>query len=116
MEEAATLVDLETVSAFDSLVLESPVPVLVDFYAEWCGPCQTLGSLLEELVEDAERPVRVVKIDVNEMPELATRFKVRGIPTLLLIHKGEVVDRKMSVPTLKELHKMVAELQETANE
>ena len=103
METATNLMHLGSADQFESVVLESPVPVLVDFYADWCGPCRMLTPRLEQLVEVAESPVRVVKVDVDAMPELAGRFGVMSIPTLLVIDGGEVVDKQIGVPSLNEL-------------
>jgi len=77
---------------FDEVVLKSEVPVLVDFWAPWCGPCRMVGPRLEELAEE-NGSILVVKINVDENKGLADKFQVRGIPTLLLF-KGGVLEKK----------------------
>ena len=77
---------------FQSQVLESPVPVLVDFWASWCGPCRMVGPILDEIAEENEH-IRVVKINVDENPELAARFQIVSIPTLMVVEKGNILSR-----------------------
>ena len=77
-------------SSFQSEVMESEVPVLVDFWAPWCGPCRIVGPVLESLARQYGDVIKVVKINVDENPELATRYGVRGIPTIALFDGGAV--------------------------
>lgn len=77
---------------FESTVLKADKPVLVDFYAEWCGPCKALSPVLEQLATDYGDSVEVVKVDINASPETAASYRVRGVPTMALFHNGQVVD------------------------
>lgn len=79
---------------FQSEVLDASGPVLVDFWAEWCGPCKMIGPSLEELSVDFAGKVKIVKVDIDENPEIAAKFGVRSIPTLAIFKGGEVVDIK----------------------
>ena len=107
MEATTSKINLGSTEEFESVVLESPVPVLVDFYADWCGPCRMVSPLLDQLLEEAETPVRVVKVDVDAMPELAGRFGIMGIPTLLVMNDGDLVDKTVGVPSLDKLLEMI---------
>jgi len=78
---------------FASEVLESPVPVLVDFYADWCGPCRMLAPTLERLSTEFNGRAKVVKVNIDEDPALAIQFQVSAIPTVALIADGKVVSR-----------------------
>lgn len=100
------MVDHVTNDAFDEQVLQSEQPVIVDFYADWCGPCKRLSPIIEELsgeVDDA----RFVKVDVEDQAELAGRFGVQSIPTLIFFKGGEAVDRVMGLMPKDELRKVV---------
>ena len=80
-----------TDATFDSIVKKSDLPVVVDFWAEWCGPCKQIGPALEELSNEMEGKIKVVKIDVDSNPSAAAELGVRGIPALFLFKNGEVV-------------------------
>ncbi len=80
-------------SSFKQDVLESDLPVLVDFWAEWCGPCHMLAPIVEQIAQDYQGRVKVGKLNVDENPQIAAQFGIRGIPTLLLFDKGKPVEQ-----------------------
>jgi thioredoxin 1 len=83
------------VTNFEQEVLESSIPVVVDFWAEWCGPCRMIGPALEELSAEYEGRVKIAKLNVDESPEIAARYGVRSIPMLAMFKDGEAVDTKV---------------------
>ncbi|HOA33304.1 MAG: thioredoxin [Clostridiales bacterium] len=78
---------------FNSEVLKSDVPVLIDFWAPWCGPCRALSPLIDEIAEEANGKFKVGKVNVDEQPELASKFSVMSIPTLVVMKNGELVNK-----------------------
>lgn len=92
MGENANYVNV-TDSSFDDEILKSEIPALVDFWAEWCGPCRTVGPIVEELAGEYEGKVKVAKLNVDSNKQTPTRYGVRGIPTLILFKGGQVVDQ-----------------------
>lgn len=100
MSEHVTHVDD---NSFESEVTQAETPVLVDFYAEWCGPCKMLGPIVEEVSADYVGKVKFVKVNVDNSPESAQKYGVRGIPTLIIFKQGEAVETKVGALTKSQL-------------
>ena len=90
-------------ASFDADVLQSPVPALVDFWAEWCGPCKMIAPVLEDAAQTYAGRLTVAKVDVDSNPGLATKFGIRGIPTLLLFKDGQVAAQKVGALSKAQL-------------
>src|SRR6516225_9985029 len=91
-QAAPETIDL-TEQNFDEALIANHGLVMVDFWAEWCGPCQAIAPLLEELAEASEGRVTLMKVNVDAEPRLAARYNIRSIPTILFVKEGQVVDR-----------------------
>ena len=100
-----------TTSNFQEVVLNSDKPVLVDFWAEWCGPCKMIGPLIEELSTEMDGQAVIGKLNVDENPEIAANYGIRSIPTLLIFKGGEMVDKIVgAVPKATIAQKINAQL------
>ena len=88
----STNIEKGTDANFNTLVTKNEVPVLVDFWAPWCGPCRMVGPILEEIANDYDGKAKVVKVNVDEETQVAGEMGIRSIPTVALFHKGEVKD------------------------
>jgi len=94
-------------AGFQTEVLDSTRPVLVDFYADWCGPCKMLAPVLEKVADQLAGTVRFVKLNTDDSPRTAQDYQVRGIPTLLLFQGGQPIDRKVGFVNEAELTKFI---------
>ena len=94
-----------TDATFDEVVLKSTKPVVVDFWAAWCGPCRMVGPVIDEVAADYEGKATVGKVDVDANQEFAAKYGVRNIPTVLIFQNGEVVGRQVGVAPKKNLHR-----------
>ncbi len=94
-----------TAENFESEVLKSDLPVLVDFWATWCGPCRMLAPVLEEFAKEYVGKIKVGKVNVDEQMSLAVKFRVESIPTLMLFKNGELIKKSLGFMELSELKK-----------
>ena len=99
-----------TSANFEQEVIKSDVPVVVDFWATWCGPCRMVGPILDDLAGEYAGKVKVVKVNVDEQRELANRYQIQAIPTLMVFKGGEQVDRSVGAESKAELSKRFASL------
>jgi thioredoxin 1 len=98
-----------TDSAFEADVLKSDVPVVVDFWAEWCGPCKVIAPFLEDLASEKNGQIRVAKVNIDDNPLTPTKYGVRGIPTLMLFKNGEIAATKVGAVPKTKLYEWVEE-------
>jgi len=96
-----------TDTSFETDVLKAEGPVLVDFWAEWCGPCKQIAPALEELAKDYDGRVRVVKVNIDENPHTPSKYNVRGIPTIIIFKDGEVSAMKVGALPKSKLYEWV---------
>ena len=96
-----------TVANFEEEVLKSEIPVLVDFFATWCGPCKMLAPVIAELAEKYEGKVKVGKVNVDEENELAMKYQISSIPTLVLFKEGKIINIKVGLSSKSEIENMI---------
>jgi thioredoxin 1 len=100
---ASPLIPALTQDNFEKEVLQSKTPVLVDFWAEWCGPCKMIAPVLDELADEYDGKVKIGKVNIDEQQALATQYGIRAIPTLLLINKGQVAEQMVGAKSKRDL-------------
>ena len=103
MADAVAVTD----STFESEVLNSPTPVLVDFWAEWCQPCRMLAPHLDKVAAEQGEKLKVVKLNVDENPQMMRQFQIRGIPTLILFKEGQPVETIVGFKPAKDISEIV---------
>ena len=96
-----------TDESFESDVLKSDKPVVVDFWAEWCGPCKQIGPSLEEIAAEMGEEVTIAKVNIDDNPNAPSRYGVRGIPTMILFKNGEAVARKVGAAPKSQLKEWI---------
>jgi thioredoxin 1 len=99
-----------TRSNFDAEVMKSAVPVIADFWAEWCGPCKMIAPVLKDLARDYKDKIKIAKIDVDAEGELAQQFNIVSIPTILVFSKGQVVKQQIGAVPRPALEKMIKDV------
>ncbi len=106
------MADVQQVSdeSFDREVLKADLPVLIDFWAPWCGPCKAIGPVVEELAKEYEGKLKVVKMNVDDNPQTPSKYGVRGIPNLILFKGGEVKDQIVGAVPKAHLVKAVTQV------
>lgn len=93
-------------------IIHGPQPVLIDFFAEWCGPCKAMSPILSDIAADFKEKIRVIKIDVDKNPEIASNLNIMGVPTLMLFNKGKMMWRQSGMLSRQAL---TAKLEQYAN-
>ena len=106
-DSATSATEKVTDATFEADVLKSAEPVIVDFWAEWCGPCRTIAPALEEIAAELKGKVKIVKLNVDENPKVATQFGVRSIPTLLAFKDGQQVSSKVGAGPKSDLKRWI---------
>ena len=95
-------------ASFESDVLKSSTPVVVDFWAEWCGPCKAIGPSLEEISDEMGDKVKIAKLNIDENPTIAAQYGIRSIPTMLMFKDGEMVSTKVGAAPKSSLSSWIA--------
>ena len=93
--------------SFNELITSPDMPVLVDFYADWCGPCKTMAPILQQVAAENSGKIKVIKIDVDQNQAVAQQYRVQGIPTLILFHQGKILWRQSGVVPAQALNQVL---------
>ena len=96
-----------TDDSFESDVLQSPQPVLIDYWADWCGPCKAIAPVLDEIAKEYDGKLKVAKLNIDENPNTPPRYGIRGIPTLMLFKNGEVQAQKLGAMSKGQLNEFL---------
>lgn len=96
-----------TKETFNELISEAGVPILIDFYASWCGPCKMIAPILHNIKEKYKDKVKIVKVDTEKYPDITALFDVRNLPTLVLIYDGVVVNKTIGFKRLEEIENFI---------
>ncbi len=105
-----------TDAAFEETILKSSIPVIIDFWAPWCGPCKMIAPILEKLAKEYEGQILIAKINTDENPETKERYDVQGIPTMLFLSDGKVIYRQAGALPERMLRDAVAEFMEVVSQ
>ncbi len=89
--------------SFEEEVITKGKPIIVDFWAEWCGPCKQIGPILEDISDEYKDKITIGKLDVDDNPEIASKYQIRGIPTMMLFNNGKLVDTKVGMSSKNDL-------------
>jgi thioredoxin 1 len=95
---------------FDEEVLQSNIPVLVDFWASWCGPCRMIAPIIDQLADEYEGKIKIGKVNVDEQGELATQYRIMSIPTMFFFKDGEIVEQAVGVRPKGELERIIQKI------
>ena len=96
-----------TDETFEDLVVNSEIPVVIDFWAEWCGPCKMIGPILEELDNEMSEKIKIVKVDVDNNNQVAMKYAIRSIPTLIIVKDGAVISQHIGAASKSQLEEFI---------
>lgn len=102
-----SVADISDTKAWETDVMSAPVPVVVDFWAEWCGPCRMVSPIIEDLADDYDGRVNFAKVNVDKAQDLASRYGVMSIPTVILFNKGEIVTKHVGAASKDSFKTMI---------